>query len=558
VRLASRLDAQRVLLVVFLGAVFVMSTRIRPLFDPDLWWHLANGRYILAHGVPQTDVYSFTAVGHTWVVHEWLSDVAMYGLHRGGGLAALLVAAGVILVLAELLIYLLLRDRGLGGTTAVVLALVLGLASSSSWGARPQLLNLVLAAALCLLLLRYRSRPGRWLWAVVPGFVLWANLHSGYIFGFGLIALFLTGEALSAIELAASDANGDRGQHQLARPDMKRLFAVAILAGAAGLVTPAGYQTILFPFGTLGSTAIQSNIIEWESPDFRSLPGILLLVALAIIYAGGLIRPMVRSSPAALKRRSRWLPAVATIAVAAIAAVIDPDFHTLPARVLLPALAVAFLFWRAMNWRRPGTSSWTEVLWAVATSVLALTSVRNIPLLAAAGAPLLGDSAATLLQAAGARPRRVLAPARALALANAALLLGLGLAAAVFVATNLSRASLDRELRRDAPVAAVQSLLAGPISPQLFNYYDYGGYVIWAGYPRLHVFIDGRVEVYGDQLFARYLDISRGAPDWQAGLGRFDVHTVLMPAGSPMRVLLARAGWQLRYADGVAFVMSRG
>src|SRR5690242_20645014 len=63
------------LLIVFVGLVtFVAPT------DPDVWWHLRNGKLILDSGVPSHDVYSFTAQGRPWLVQEWLTEVVMYGL----------------------------------------------------------------------------------------------------------------------------------------------------------------------------------------------------------------------------------------------------------------------------------------------------------------------------------------------------------------------------------------------------------------------------------------------------------------------------------------------
>src|SRR4051794_6756142 len=49
----------------------------------DSWWHLPNGRYMVAtHHLPTPDPYSFTAAGRAWVPHEWLAELAMYALYR--------------------------------------------------------------------------------------------------------------------------------------------------------------------------------------------------------------------------------------------------------------------------------------------------------------------------------------------------------------------------------------------------------------------------------------------------------------------------------------------
>ncbi len=54
--------------------------------DGDTYWHVATGHWILAHRpVPPTDPFSFTALGHPWVTHEWLSQVLMALAYAAAG-----------------------------------------------------------------------------------------------------------------------------------------------------------------------------------------------------------------------------------------------------------------------------------------------------------------------------------------------------------------------------------------------------------------------------------------------------------------------------------------
>src|SRR5438067_11349702 len=59
--------------------VAIFSLAAVPPLDPDLWWHLANGRLIVATGsIPHLDLSSSSAAGHPWVMHEWPSGSRMY------------------------------------------------------------------------------------------------------------------------------------------------------------------------------------------------------------------------------------------------------------------------------------------------------------------------------------------------------------------------------------------------------------------------------------------------------------------------------------------------
>lgn len=269
---AWRLTPQRLLVAVFVGAMFVLSAA--PLVDTDLWWHLANGRYILTsgQGIPSADIYSYTAAGQPWVVHEWLTEVGMYGLYRVAGLTGLVLVAAALVAAGEWLLYRLLRTTGLGSAPAVVMAVVLGLAASPSWGARPQLLTFVLTALLVNLLLLYRQgRAGSPFW-LVPLFVVWANLHPGFIFGAGVVLLVAVTEWL-------------RG----ARPLARTLAIVAGAGAAAGLATPGGLGTYAAFYKVVASPVQRAINVEWQSPDFHLVPaGPALLLALILLLAGAL------------------------------------------------------------------------------------------------------------------------------------------------------------------------------------------------------------------------------------------------------------------------------
>src|SRR5438445_10503843 len=136
----------------------IFSLAAVPPLDPDLWWHLANGRLLsFPVSFPHTDLYSFTATGHVWVMHEWLSDLMMYGLFTLGGLPLLVVVFAAIVTAGGVVLYLLLRGAGLHPTARVPLPLMGILAGSTAWGARPQVLNVLFTAAVVLGLQAYHT-----------------------------------------------------------------------------------------------------------------------------------------------------------------------------------------------------------------------------------------------------------------------------------------------------------------------------------------------------------------------------------------------------------------
>src|ERR1700737_273947 len=58
--------------------------------DPDIWWHLATGRWILQHhALPMTDPFSSYGLGKPWIDYSWMFDVIVQLLYRPFGYAAI-------------------------------------------------------------------------------------------------------------------------------------------------------------------------------------------------------------------------------------------------------------------------------------------------------------------------------------------------------------------------------------------------------------------------------------------------------------------------------------
>jgi hypothetical protein len=484
----------------------IFSLAALPPLDPDLWWHLANGRLMLATGsIPHVDVYSFSAAGHPWVMHEWLADLGMYLLFQRGGLPWLVAIFAGIVTAAAICLYLLLRGTGLAPTASVGLTLIGALAGSTAWGARPQLLNVLFCGLLLLGLIEYRA--GRLhAWMLPPFIWLWANLHSAFLVGVIISALFVAGEAFDAWRSRESS---------MPRRRLTALAGAVAAGGVLSVINPFGIQTILFSLGTLTSPLIQNNIQEWASPDFHSLPG-LLVEAIVFLLLGGLATGRVKA------RTSEWV------------------------------LAFALLY-------------------------LALASQRHVPLFVLGAAPLMGRCAQALLGLAASllppvdrrsateaalrfRPARPAGPSLALGAINLALLVVVGAGMVVYRGLpSLRPAGEAAAISAVLPVQATDALqrLGRPV--RVFNYYDYGGYLVWRLYPNgSRVFIDGRVEVYGPEVFSQYLRVSYLASGWPDVLVQSHPDAIVLPSGHPLVGILQQdPQWSLLNRDGVATVFTR-
>jgi len=79
-----------------LGYGLVVSRAADVLLDPDTYWHIATGEWVLRHAaVPQRDPFSFTMAGAPWIDLEWLSEVLMALAYGAGGWNGIVLLTGL-------------------------------------------------------------------------------------------------------------------------------------------------------------------------------------------------------------------------------------------------------------------------------------------------------------------------------------------------------------------------------------------------------------------------------------------------------------------------------
>jgi len=108
------------------------------------------------------------------------------------------------------------------------------------------------------------------------------------------------------------------------------------------------------------------------------------------------------------------------------------------------------------------------------------------------------------------------------------------------------------------PIGAVEYLTANPPPLNLFNSYNWGGYLIYA-LPDVPVFIDGRTDLYGDVFVTdAYYRPAIGDESWRAVFTQYGINAALIEVGSGLEaVLRTEPGWRLAYADDLAAVFVR-
>lgn len=518
------MTTRRLFVAILFVALFVMTAR--EISDPDFWWHLSTGKYIVAtQSIPHTDSFSFTQAGQPWVTHEWLSEVLMYGLFLVGSYPLLILTFSAIITLSFALVYARSQGKPYVATVALLLT---ALATSPTWGVRPQMISLLLMSVFLSVLdgafprptgekldevqaiprpagerlgegqvyLHPNSLPSsereKLIWLLPPLMILWVNLHSGYALGLAIIAVYLFGEIVSQV----TNSNLRFTLYDLRTSRLAQLAVVFVLCVVAVLFNPNGATMFVYPFETLTSPTMQAYIQEWFSPDFHQIE----------------FQPFA------------WL--------------------------MLATMASI-----ALSGKR---ATLTQTLLLIGTGYAAFRSARNIPLFAIVAAPILAEHLWYIFEARfrsmnKSQPRIT----RGIAIVNWLLLAVIVLAGLLRIAMVVSN---QREVERSKfPAAAVDFLQTQKIADALYDSYGWGGYLIWRLYPQARVFIDGRADVYGDKFIEDvYLKAYRGGADWREPLDHYAVRVVLIEPDAPLASQLAQDGaWRKTYEDKQAVVYQR-
>jgi hypothetical protein len=273
-RLATLLaDPRRALLVA--AALLAAVPCLDVLGDPDLWWHLRSGRWILDHlAISPTELYTYTAQGVAWTPHEWLSEVLFALLASAGGILLVSLVMAAVAWSGLWACALRARDRG-AGTLAIAAALVVGArAAEPVLGTRPQVATFALTAWTLLVAERHLARGGRVRWLLPPLVALWANLHAGFLGGVAVLAVVVGVEAVKVRLHLAGAASPAR---------VRQLAVAAGVAAAAACLNPAGPR--LYPYAVATSLFGKSKpIVEWMAPNLHD-PGLWPFAVLAVSTA---------------------------------------------------------------------------------------------------------------------------------------------------------------------------------------------------------------------------------------------------------------------------------
>src|SRR3990172_9211435 len=174
-RLADMEPNFRRLLLVTLLYLLPAFQALLAVEDPDLWWHLRTGQWIIEHGqVPFQDPFSVYGAGKPWIAYSWLFEILIYRVFRAFGLVGIVWFTVVMSLLIALAIHQLIRRAAFPFLLEVILVAICLASLKPSLSPRPWLFSILFLALELWILFGIRGGWKPWvLFLLPPLFLFW-------------------------------------------------------------------------------------------------------------------------------------------------------------------------------------------------------------------------------------------------------------------------------------------------------------------------------------------------------------------------------------------------
>lgn len=356
-------------LVVFSVALAALLLGCYELFDPDVWWHLRTGQWIIEHHrVPQFDLFTFTSADRPWIDLHWGFQVVLALADSLGHVPGMILLAAVASA-AAVMIALTARTGDPPAWFAALCWLPALALMATRFDPRPEVFSCLFLAGY-LAVLNRADRVPRLAW-VLPGIqVLWVNTHSLFILGPIVLACCW-------LERASRYLLGPAGGSRIAGPGLSHRAGHFLAASAAvllgTLVNPYGARAWILPLELWPKIGDPSNPYKSYIDEFTGLhtsihdqaagvPGMFFHLRLQLFLLVFMIWSFV---PLAVART--WSASTEESRLAR-----GPRVSTLAIGSLLPAgLALAYVLGLPL----PATPAWVRGLGRAVPVVMAMGGV---------------------------------------------------------------------------------------------------------------------------------------------------------------------------------------
>lgn len=320
--------------------------------DVDLWHEMALAREALADGrIPWEDRFAYTPTKNPVVHHEWGAGMVAFCAVTSLGEPGIVAAKYALAFGLGVVCWLCASRRGAGLAVFGLLGAIAVLLADQGFSTlRAQLYSYLLTACLLYWLDRDREGDRKWLLVWLPVYVVWLNLHAGFLVGAGIFLL-----------------------HTLEQAARREPFVHLLLAGGAmiGLIAVNPYGLHYYEYLATAALMPRPLIDEWGPLWRNGAPHQIGLFLVSLALLGYTARHVG-------VRGIRGLGAILVCAVFAVKSVRLLNFYAIVWLCYLPAYFEATPLGQGMR-RRYKEGAWPLLaVWAgmLAVSALPLLSAK--------------------------------------------------------------------------------------------------------------------------------------------------------------------------------------
>lgn len=480
--------------------IFLYLFSALELIDPDFFWHLKTGHYLIDNqSIPEKDIFSYTYADQPWVLHEWLFQLLLAYIDDVSGELGIKIMVALLVSSLLIIIYVAINGILKRPVIALGIAVLTLIFISSAIAPRPQLFTFIFFAIYLRLLIGFKySDENRGIFFFPPLMLLWVNSHGGYSIGLILLVLFSICEW---VKYVAQENRDEINRHRLSR------FSLLVgITFVSSLLNPYFIDHWFYPFHVMSLKTAITHITEWQSPNFHQ-----------------------------------------------------------PAHKIY--LVLVFLFFLSTIYQQR-KADLTEIAIPIFFITLGFISIRHIPL---AAITLAIFSAITVVN----RPFAGIMPSHWITFCETRtfqlkqknkdlgdteyiinwILLGIVVCGFIFYRPVIETNSVNKPVAH-VPDKAVEFILDNEISGRMFNHYNFGGYLIARLHPEQKVFIDGRADMYGDDFFREFLEITGGHKNWEKLFDKHRIDYVLIRPQDTLRyLLLLRGDYVQVFEDDISVIL---
>ncbi len=237
----------------FLGLAILSRDVAKPLYDSDILWSVAIGKWIdFNRAFPVVDSFSWTINGKEWMTHEWAYSFLAHRMNEAFGSPGFYILALIPMVITIYFLYLMVKSYDGNNNYAYILAFTIGvvLIYLVSMLFRAYIFAL-LFVTLLLYLLYFKEEKKYDFLLYAALFTLWSNFQVSVFIG--LVILI-----------------AEMSRRFLLYPRKRlRVMLITSLSVLSTFINPYGYELWSYFVFVTTNMAEHRMIQEWQAVDFN-------------------------------------------------------------------------------------------------------------------------------------------------------------------------------------------------------------------------------------------------------------------------------------------------